>query len=323
MLALEFFPKQASSVAGRVDALFFFLTGVSLFFSVIIFVLLLFFAVKYRRRSESEMPQPSTGSNQLELAWTVMPLGIAMVMFGWGAHLYFHIRRPPLAAMDIYVVARQWMWKFQHVEGHQEINELHLPVGQAVKLTMSSEDVIHSLFVPAFRTKQDVLPGRYVTMWFMPTRPGEYHLFCSQYCGAKHAGMIGRVVVMEPLAYENWLSRGGGEGSMAERGAKLFLQFGCNTCHRAGPVIQTGTAASRGPDLTGLFGKNVQLTDGTTRVADEAYLRESILRPAAKIVMGYQNIMPSFQGQLSETAVMQLDEYIKSLVIEEPRQPRQ
>jgi len=229
-----------------------------------------------------------------------------MVMFAWGANIFFKESRPPKDAMQIYVVAKQWMWKLQHMEGQREINELHIPVGRPVKLTMTSEDAIHSFFVPAFRTKQDVVPGRYSTTWFTATKPGKYHLFCAEYCGTKHSGMTGWIYAMEPQDYQAWLSGGRSFGSLAENGEKLFQDLACGNCHKA-------DGSGRCPSLVGLYGRSVQLADGRYVNADEAYLRESILQPNAKIVAGYQPLMPTFQGQVTEEGVLELIEYIKSL----------
>jgi cytochrome c oxidase subunit 2 len=303
--SLPLFPDQASTMAGRVDALYFYLLAVSAFFTVLIFLSVLALAVKYRR-SKHPVPVPVEGNNQLEIAWSVIPLGLSMIMFVWGASLFFSMNRPPRGALEIYAVGKQWMWKFEHLDGHREINELHVPVDRDVKLTMVSQDVIHSFFVPAFRVKQDVLPGRYTTVWFRATKPGTYHLFCSQYCGTKHSGMIGQVVVMEPAQYQLWLAGGPGEGSLVANGEKLFRDLACDTCHRA----DTG---ARGPDLAGVFGKPVTLKGGGKVVADESYIRESIVNPSAKIVFGYEPIMPTFQGQISEEGLLQLVAYIKSL----------
>lgn len=300
------FPEQASTFARNVDLLYFFLVAVTVFFSVAIFSLVFFFAVKYRRRSEDDIPEAIEGSNKLEVAWSVLPLLLTMVMFSWGAAIFYNVRTPPAAAVKMDVVAKQWMWKIQHPEGRREINELHLPVGRAVKLNMISEDVIHSFFIPAFRVKQDVLPGRYTWMWFEANRVGEYHLFCSQYCGTKHSGMIGRVVVMEPAQFEQWLAGAPSGETMEAAGERLFVQMNCNTCH----VQQPG---ARGPALESLLGKKVKLETGETIPADEAYIRESILTPTAKVVAGYRPVMPTFQGQISEEGVLQLIAYIKTL----------
>ena len=305
-LGFPLFPEQASTMAARVDALFYFLVAVTVFFAALIFFMIVVFAVKYRRRSEDERPRPIEGNFWLEILWSAIPLGLTMVMFVWGAIIYFDIYNPPNDALEIGIVGRQWMWKAQHAEGQREINELHVPVGQAVKLTMTSEDVIHDVFLPAFRIKQDVLPGRYTTLWFQATKAGEYPLFCAQYCGTQHSGMVGRVVVLEPAEFEKWLSGGATGVSMIDQGASLFKRFGCETCHGAG-----GT--SQGPSLAGLFGKTVKLQEGTTVTADENYIRESILDPRAKIVAGYQPIRPTFKGLVSEEGLLQLIAYIKSL----------
>ncbi len=293
-------------MAGRVDALFFFLLGVSLFLSLLILVLIIAFCIKYRRRAPNEIGAPIGGSIKLETFWMVVPLLLSMVMFGWGASLYMSMQHPPPQAMEIYVVGKQWMWKLQHPEGQMEINELHVPVGRDVKLTMTSEDVIHDFFVPAFRIKADVLPARYTTIWFRPTKAGRYHLFCSQYCGTNHAVMGGWVTVMEPAEFEAWLAGGPVEGSLAEAGERLFQQLACNNCHAS-------SGKGRGPSLVGLYGSTVRLQGGQTVVADDDYLRESILNPRAKIVAGYGPDMPVFQGLVSEEQVLQLIAYIKSL----------
>ena len=314
-LGFPLFPEQASAIAPRVDALFYFLVAVSVFFAAVIFFVIVVFAVKYRRRSEDERPRPIEGNFWLEIFWSAIPLGLTMVMFVWGAIIYFDMYNPPNDALEISIVGRQWMWKAQHAEGQREINELHVPVGQAVKLTMTSEDVIHDVFLPAFRIKQDVLPGRYTTLWFEATKAGVYPLYCAEYCGTQHSGMLGRVVVLEPAEFEKWLSGGATGMSMVDLGESLFQRFGCSTCHRAG-----GT--SQGPSLVGLFGKTVQLQGGKTVTANEDYIRESILEPRAKVVAGYQPIMPTFKGLVSEEAILQLIAYIKSLNAPE-RKPAQ
>ncbi|HEY7616449.1 MAG TPA: cytochrome c oxidase subunit II [Terriglobales bacterium] len=298
-------PVRASTMAGQVDALYIFLVALSAFMSVAIFTMVLIFALRYRRRRGVEAEQIE-GSTALELTWSIIPLLVFLFIFVWSAVIYFRLRTPPQGATTVYVVAKQWMWKLQHEEGQREINELHVPTGRDVKLIMTSQDVIHSFFVPAFRIKQDVLPGRYTIAWFRATRPGTYHLFCAEYCGTQHSGMIGQVVVMEPSQYEAWLSGGGAAGSLAESGLTIFQQLGCSTCHRS-------DTQGRGPDLAGLFGKSVQLDDGRMVPADESYIRESILTPASKIVSGFKPIMPTFQGLVSEDQVNALVAYVKSL----------
>ena len=301
-----FFPQQASAQAGQVDAIYFFMVAVTAFFSILIATLVVVFAVKYRRRHRDEIGHAIHGSLALELLWTVIPFFIVMVMFAWGAKVFFDLYRPPAGAMEIFVVGKQWMWKVQHMGGQREINELHVPVGRPVKLIMGSEDVLHSYYIPAFRVKADVIPGRYNHLWFQASKPGVYHLFCAEYCGTKHSGMIGSVIAMEPSDFQTWLDGGRAEDSPASAGAKLFQALACVSCHQEG-------SQSRGPLLTNVFGHQVELQGGAKVLADEAYLRESIVNPQAKIVAGFQPLMPTFQGMVSEEQLLQLIAYIKSL----------
>src|SRR5262249_26635352 len=298
-------PQRASSIAGQVDALYVFLVLLSLFMTLAIFTMILYFAIRYRRRPGVHAEQIE-GSRQLEITWSIAPLGVFLVIFFWSAIIFFKQRTPPEGAGTVYVVAKQWMWKLQHEEGQREINQLHIPVGKDVKLIMTSQDVIHSFYVPAFRIKQDVLPGRYTTAWFHATKAGTYHLFCAEYCGTQHSGMVGSVVVMEPAEYQAWLSGGGTTQSLAQTGEAMFQQLGCSTCHRF-------DVQGRGPNLVGLFGKKVMLDDGRTVVADENYIRESILVPGAKVVSGFKPVMPVFQGLVSEEQLNALVAYVKSL----------
>lgn len=307
---LPLFPEQASTVAGQVDALYAFLVAVTIFFTVLVAAMVVVFSIKYRK-SMNPVATQIEGSVPLEILWSVVPLGIAFVIFVWGAVIYFEQMRAPKNAMEVFVVGKQWMWKMQHPSGMREINTLHVPVGRPVRLTMISQDVVHSFFVPAFRIKNDVIPGRYTYTWFEATKPGTYHLFCAEYCGTKHSGMIGSIVAMEPAAYQSWLAGGVGEGSMASNGEKLFTSLGCITCH-------SGQSGARGPNLAGVFGSQQQLADGRRVLADENYIRESILNSQAKIVAGYQPIMPTFAGQVSEESLIQLVAYIKSLEPEKP-----
>ena len=300
------FPQQASVQAGQVDAVFFFMVAVTSFFSLLIAALVVIFAVKYRRRHDEEIGHAIHGSLALEMLWTVIPFGIAMVMFGWGAKVFFDIYRPPAGAMEIFVVGKQWMWKVQHMDGQREINELHVPVGRNVKLIMGSEDVIHSFYIPAFRVKADVIPGRYNTLSFQATKAGTYHLFCAEYCGTKHSGMIGSVVAMEPADFQAWLSGGAAADTPVTAGQKLFNDLACSTCHRT-------DTQGRGPMLTNLYGRPVELQSGATVVADEAYIRESIVNPQAKVTAGFQPIMPTFQGLVTEEQLLQLIAYVRSL----------
>ena len=302
--SMPFWPQRASTIANSVDALYIFLLTVSGLMVLSIFTMVIVFAVRFRRRPGTRAVQID-GSHALEITWSVIPFSIFMVFFVWGALIYFKERTPPQNAAEVYTVAKQWMWKFEHMQGQREINELHVPVGRDVKMIMTSQDVIHSFFVPAFRIKQDVLPGRYTVVWFHATKSGTYHLFCAEYCGTLHSGMIGTVVVMEPRDYEAWMG-GGGNQPLAVTGERLFSELGCATCHRS-------DTAGRGPNLAGIFGKPVLLEDGRTVVADEKYIRESILQPAAKIVNGYKPIMPTFQGQISDEQLNALVAYVKSL----------
>jgi len=297
-------PPQASTIAGEVDALALLLLGLSLLLAVGIFLCIVVFCVKYRRRPGRDIGEPARRTLPIEITWTIIPLVLAMVPFVWGARIYLAEAQPPADALDVYVVAKQWMWKTEQPGGQSEINALHVPTGRAVKLTMTSQDVIHSFYVPAFRVKADVLPGRYTTVWFQATQPGEYRLYCAQYCGTDHAAMLGTVTAMAPGDYATWLTGGATAfNAPADQGRKLFLQYGCVDCHEAGHA----------PPVQGLYGQPVLLGDGSTVTADENYLRESILAPSAKIVAGYQPIMPSFAGRLSEEDILALIAYIRSI----------
>jgi len=302
---IPLFPEQASTFAKDVDALYLFITVTSAFFALAVTVAVVIFGIIFRRRHAGEIGARIEGNLPLELTWSIIPTMISMVMFGWGASAFFMMRTPPAETMNIYAVGKQWMWKFQHVEGQREINELHVPLGRAIKVMVTSEDVIHSLYFPSFRTKIDAIPGRYTQLWFEATKAGTYHIFCTEYCGTNHSGMIGNVVVMEPSDYQAWLSGGTTEGTLAQRGERLFGELACGTCH-----LDTGKG--RGPSLKDLLGKPVELADGTTVTADEGYLRESIINSQAKIVKGYQPLMPAFQGLVSEDNLVALVEYVKS-----------
>ncbi len=304
-LPFPIFPPQASTLATRTDHLLYWLLAMSGVMTVAIAGLILWFSIRYRRRPGNEVATQVEGSNRLEIAWTAAPVVLFMLTYAWGAGIYFFAYSAPHDALELYGVGKQWMWKFQHLSGQREINELHVPVGRAVKVLLTSQDVIHSFYVPAFRVKQDAIPGRYTEIWFEATAPGRYHLFCAEYCGTLHSGMIGSVVAMEPAAFEQWLA-GGATASPAQRGEKLFQDLGCNTCHRS-------DALARAPDLTGLLGRRVRLRDGRTLIADEAYVRESILDPAAKVVDGYEPIMPTFKGLVTEEGILDLIAYVRSL----------
>ncbi len=302
----QFVPAQASTSAQELDWLFLALIAISVFFIVLVFGPLTYFAVKYRRGSKANRANPSSGNNLLETGWTIFPTLVGLVLFGWGAALYFKEQNPPADAMEIQAVGKQWMWKFQHPEGAREIDELHVPLGRAVSLAMTSEDVIHDVFIPAFRIKQDVVPGKYTYEWFKATKPGVYHLFCAEYCGTRHAEMDGKVVVMEPADYEKWLEAGPPRLSLAASGEQTYRGLGCSGCHD-----QQGSV--RAPSLIHLFGRRVALQSGETVVADDEYIRDSILLPGKQITAGYENLMPSFKDRISEGEIMEIIAYLKSL----------
>lgn len=300
-----FRPEQASSYASQLDQLYLFLCGLALFFVATIFILLFVFAVRYRRTSNRPRRRAIHGNLWLEVSWFAMPLLLTLVMFIWGAVLYFETATPPQDALEVYAVGKQWMWKIQHPEGRREINRLHVPVGQPVRVVLASKDVIHSFYIPAFRIKMDAVPGRYSQVWFNATKPGTYHLFCAEYCGTNHSRMRGQVIAMEPAEYQAWLAGGTGE-SMVIAGRRLFTQLGCQPCHQE-------TATQRGPSLDGIFKSTTRLANAESVLVDEAYLRESILDPKAKLVAGYEPVMPTFKGQISEEELLKIIVYIKSL----------
>jgi cytochrome c oxidase subunit 2 len=299
-------PEPGSTIAEGVDKLHFFLTGITFIFTVIIFSTILYFAIKYRRREGNLQPAATKTIMALEITWTVIPAAICALIFVWSSSLYFENSRAPNASMEIFVVGKQWMWHLQHPEGPREINELHVPLGVPVKLTMTSEDVIHDFYVPAFRIKKDVLPGRYTSIWFQATQTGKFHFFCAQYCGMEHAGMIGWVYVMTPGDYEVWLAGGAKGESMTQAGARLFTQYGCDTCHKPD---ETG----KGPSLNGIFGKPQKLKDGRTLDVDETFIRQAITNPNSMPLENYAPVMPTFQGQLNEEQILDLMAYVKSL----------
>jgi cytochrome c oxidase subunit II len=302
------FPTQASTLAPEVDNLYLGIVAITAFFAVVVVIFVVYFAIKYRDDTGEKVGAPITGSMPLELGWSLIPFFISIGIFVWASVVFFHIVRAPDQTLDIYSTGKRWMWRFQHIDGQREINELHVPVGRPVRVVFTSEDVLHDLFIPAFRVKADAVPGRYSAIWFEPTQVGQYHIFCAEYCGTRHSGMIGTVYVMEQADYQAWLSGGGGltGGTMLQQGEALFTQLACVTCH-----LPDGTG--RGPSLVGVFGSTVTLDSGSTVTADESYLRESILTSQAKTVKGYEHIMPTFQGLINEDGVAALIEYIKSM----------
>jgi cytochrome c oxidase subunit 2 len=314
MWEFPLFPDQASTIASGVDGVYFLLVALSLFFTIVVFFFIFFFAIKYRRGSNADRSGLVFESKKLEFTWSFVPLVLALAVFAIQAKAYFDLYQPPVEALEIYVVGKQWMWKVQHPEGQDEINELHVPINRPVRLIMTSQDVIHSFYIPAFRVKQDVLPGRYTSIWFEATRPGTYHLFCAEFCGTDHSVMGGSVVALPEAEYQQWLAGDSGNVPLAQAGEALFQQLGCATCHQADDQ-------GRGPSLVGLFGREVELEGGQTITADEEYVRESIINPRAKVVAGYPAIMPTFQGQISDEGLQQIVAYLKSLAASEEQQP--
>jgi cytochrome c oxidase subunit 2 len=298
-------PREASTIAPWADALYIFLWLMTLVGMVLVLALLLVFSIKYRKEKHPNAVQIE-GSTLLEATWTIIPLGIFLFVFVWGAWLYFRIYNPPADSMNIYVVGKQWMWKAEHPGGQHEINSLHIPVGRNVQLTMISQDVFHSYSIPEFRVKREVIPGRYTTVWFNATEPGTYHLFCTQYCGTLHSGMIGDIVAMTPKDYDAWTKASTSGMSLAQNGERIFASMGCNQCH-------TGDAAARGPNLANVYGSKLQMEDGSTQVVTDGFLRDTILNPSSHVPAGYKPIMPTYQGQISEEGLIDLVEYIKGL----------
>lgn len=301
------FPDQASTFAWQVDALYFYLIAISIFFTVAIVAAIFYFGIRYREKEKYATGAEIHGSIALETIWSIIPFVISMTIFLGGAIIYYNQYRMPEEAMEIFVVGKQWMWKAQHQTGQREINELHVPVGRKIKLTMTTEDVLHDFSIPAFRTKADVVPGRYSYLWFEATKPGKYHIYCAEYCGLNHSGMGGYIYVMEQRDFDNWLSGNVSGQTPLEAGKDLFEnKLGCASCHAGGPT-------QRGAQLENIYGKDVKLVGGQTVKVDDEYLRNSILNPSAQIVEGYQPIMPTFKGQVTEEQLVQLVAYIKSL----------
>lgn len=316
---------KASKQAQEIDLLFWVLTALTVLFTLIVFVGVIILVVRYRATAKVDRSNAPHHSTTLELAWSIIPGILAFAIFFWAAKLYGDMYTPPKDALEIFVIGKQWMWHAQHPNGVRENNELHVPTGVAVKITAISQDVIHAFSIPAFRTKRDVVPGRYNQMWFEPNRPGKYRLFCTEYCGTKHSEMVGWVYVMEPDEYQKWLEAGGSgtaaapTGSMEEQGKQVFTQLGCGNCHG------NKSSAVKAPPLEGTYGKKVQLVDGKTVIVDESYIRESILNPSAKVVAGYEgpsntSLMTPYQGVVNEDQIMLIIAYIKSLADEKPKE---
>lgn len=302
------FPAQASTIAPEVDNLYLGVVAITAFFAIVVVVCVTYFAIKYRDDTGERVGAPITGSMPLELGWSLIPFFIAIGIFVWASVVFFHIVRAPDQSLEVYSTGKRWMWRFQHIDGQREINELHIPIGRPVRVVFTSEDVLHDLFIPAFRVKADAVPGRYSAIWFEATQVGEYHIFCAEYCGTRHSGMIGTVYAMAPADYQAWLAGNGttATGSLLQQGETLFTQLACVTCH-------LGDGTGRGPSLGGVYGAKVTLDNGSVITADESYLRESILNSQARTVKGYEHIMPTFQGLVNDDGVAALIEYIKSM----------
>lgn len=303
--ASALFPREASTIAPYTDALYFFLVAMSIFGVALVLLLVVGFSIRYRK-DRNPVATHIEGSTLLEATWTIIPLALFLIVFVWGALLYFRIYTPPTNAMNIYIIGKQWMWKAEHPGGQHEINALHVPVGRPVQLTMISQDVFHSFSIPDFRVKREVIPGRYSTVWFEATTPGVYHLFCTQYCGTLHSGMIGQVTALSPEDYEKWTRESTSGMSLAQNGERLFSSLGCISCH-------SGNAAARGPNLAGVYGARLQMADGSQALVNDAFLRDTILNPSQHVTAGYAPIMPTYQGQVSEDGLIDLVEYIKNL----------
>ena len=299
------FPQEASTIAPYTDGLYAFLLLMSVVGMIIVILMVMSFSIRYRR-ARNPVATHIEGSTLLEATWTIIPLGLFMITFVWGALLYFRIYNPPPNAMPVYIIGKQWMWKAEHPGGQHEINALHVPVNRAVQLTMISQDVFHSFSMPAFRVKREVIPGRYTTVWFQATKIGTDHLFCSQYCGTLHSAMIGEIDVMSQEDYQAWTNGSTSGMSLAQNGERLFASLGCNSCHTAG-------GGGRGPNLYALYGQKELLANGTSVTVDDAFLRGCILNPSTHAVQGYVPIMPTYQGQVSEEGLIDLVEYIKTL----------
>lgn len=304
-------PEQGSRHAARIDQLFFVMVALTVFFTLIVLAIVVTFAVKYRAGRKVDRSNAPNENLKLEIAWSVIPLILALAVFAWGAQQFVDIRTPPKNPMDVFVVGKQWMWHIQHANGIREMNELHVPVGVPVRLTMISQDVLHAFFIPEFRIQWHVVPGRYTSMWFEATKPGRYRIFCNVYCGTQHSEMGGFVYVMPKKEFAQWLASGGNRfqpipATMAESGKQLFEANYCTNCH-------TEQDTPRGPSLNGVYGRTRRLKGGNATVADEAYLRESIINPYDKLNVGYDQTMPSYKDQFSEEELLKLIAYMKSL----------
>jgi cytochrome c oxidase subunit 2 len=303
---IPFWQAGISPYGGDVDLLFVGLLVTSSLVLGLLFFLLTLFCIRYRAGNPVDRGNQESKSWHWEVGWTTASLVCFLGLFLWGARVFFEIYKTPQGELSVFVVAKQWMWKAQHAGGQSEINALHIPVNRPVRLVMASQDVIHSFFIPALRLKHDVVPGRYQDLEIEARVAGHYHLFCAEYCGTDHSGMIGEVVAMEQADYAAWLTQQGPSSALAQEGGGLFRELGCSGCHGIGSKI-------RAPQLEGLYGKPVPLSDGSTVVADDKYIRDSILLPRSQIAAGYEPLMPTYEGKIGEDQLLRLVLYIKSL----------
>lgn len=306
-------PPAKSTVADQTDALFYFVNMSSLVLTIGLMGVIIYFIFRYRRKSEDEVTPLITHNNKLEVTWAVIPLIMTLAIFGWGYQVFMDQQVVPDDAYEVQVNAQSWIWQFQYENGAQSNGELHVPADRPVKLIMSSNDVIHSFFVPDYRIKKDIVPGQYTEIWFNVPKPDTSIIFCTEYCGTGHSDMLGEVIVHEQDDFDTWLAQNSGGASQpddmppAEWGEQISQEYACNTCH------STDGSEMTGPTWQGLFGHEVQLEDGSTVTADENYIRESILEPNAKVVEGYPPVMNTYKGQLNEDQINALIEYIKTL----------
>ncbi|MCO6187780.1 cytochrome c oxidase subunit II [Rhizobium sp. L1K21] len=299
-------PDAASAYASNVDLLALFFMALVVILSAPVFILMVVFATKYRRGKNADRTEPINRNMWVEVSWAVVPFLLILFFYGWATSLFIVHASPPSDALEIKAVGKQWMWKFQHAGGQREINELHVPVGKDVKVVLASQDVIHSLYIPALRIKQDAVPGRYTELWFNAEKPGTYWLACAEFCGTDHSAMTGKFIALRPADYSRWLAENGSDGSLAAEGEKLFVSSGCSGCHSPDAKVHA-------PSLAGLYGRPVPLENGDVVTADDQYIRDSILLPQSQIAAGYPHIMPTFENILSEEDVLKLVAYVKSL----------
>lgn len=307
-------PPAKSTLAHETDALFTFINVAGFLLLLAITIAIIYFVIKYRRKSEHDVTPVIHHNNTLEITWSVIPLVLVMIIFGWGFKVYTDISTPPNDAYEIHVTGKQWLWQFSYANGANSIGELHVPANRPVKLIMSSDDVIHSFYVPDYRVKKDVLPNRYTTVWFQAKKPGESQIFCTEYCGTGHSNMLAKVVVQKQDEFQAWLDqKASGGGSVdksippAERGKKLVSNNACLTCH------STDGSEKTGPTWKGIWGRKVELSNGKTVTVDENYIRQSILEPKSQIVKGFQPVMPTYQGSLNDSQINSIIEYLKTL----------